>query len=91
MTMGERLRNWRLKTGLSQDQAAKAVGTNQGTWKAWELGSTPEADYIEAIERLTKGAVSFHGWAKDRRRKRREGATPTESGMDVTATTAKAS
>ena len=91
MTTGERLRIWRTKAGLSQEQAAKTVGTNQATWKAWERGSTPEADYIEAIERLTKGTVSFHSWAKDRRRKRREAAAPTESGTDVTATTAKAS
>lgn len=89
MTTGERLRNWRKKAGLSQDQAAKLVGTIQATWRAWESGSTPEADYIEALEKLTKGAVSFSGWARDRRKKRRVDAAP-ESGTDVTAQAAKA-
>lgn len=89
MTTGERLRSWRVKAGLSQEQAAKTVGTTQATWKAWERGSTPEADYIEALERLTKGAISFRGWARDRKKKRRAEVAPT-SGTDLTVDAAKA-
>ena len=70
MTTGEKLRTWREKSGLTQDQAAKCIGATQATWKAWEHGSTPEADYIEAIEKLTHGAILFRHWARCRRRKR---------------------
>jgi len=90
MTTGEKLRNWRNREGLSQDQAAKKVGTTQRTWGAWEDGSTPEADFIESIEKLTGGAVAFRDRARSRRKKRREDAA-TESATDVTRVPARAS
>lgn len=70
MTMGERLKGWRTKNGLSQRVAAEKVGTGQRTWADWETGTTPEVDYLEALEKLTDGAVTIKGWAKERRAER---------------------
>ncbi len=80
MTNGEKLRAWRERAGLSQDKAARRVGTSQRTWGAWEAnGTTPEIDYADAIEKLTGGAVQMRDWVKSRRKKRREEAISTET------------
>lgn len=72
VTMGKRLKAWRKRVGLSQDGAAKRLGTSQRTWAAWEMdGTTPEVDYCEAIEDLTGGEVAVSDWARARRNKRR--------------------
>jgi transcriptional regulator with XRE-family HTH domain len=93
MTTGGRLRAWRIRAGLSQEQAAERVGTTQRTWGAWEIGSTPEADFIEAIEKLTSGSITFRDWARSRRKKRRDDAAASAppSGTDLSSNTAKAS
>lgn len=76
MTNGEKLRAWRERVGLSQDQAAKRVGTVQRTWAGWEKSTTPEVDYCEQIQELTGGEVSTKDWARSRRRKRRNEESP---------------
>jgi transcriptional regulator with XRE-family HTH domain len=79
MDVGEKLRVWREKVGLSQDEAARRVGTSQRTWGAWEAnGTTPEIDFAEAIEKMTNGGISMRDWARGRRR-RRKAARAAES------------
>lgn len=72
--MGKRLKAWRKRLGISQEGAAKRLGTSQRTWAAWELGSTPEVDYCEALEDLTGGEISISDWVESRRKKRRSDA-----------------
>jgi transcriptional regulator with XRE-family HTH domain len=72
MTNGARLREWRESMGLSQEEAARRIGAKQRTWAGWEtFGTTPEVDYCEAIEALTKGIITMRDWARSRRRTRR--------------------
>ena len=71
MDVGQRLRQWRTKVGSSQKVAAEQIGTDQRGWASWVAGTTPEVDYTEAIERLTKGAVTIRDWVRERRKKRR--------------------
>lgn len=79
MRTGERLRAWRQKAGLSQEQAAKKVGTTQRSWGAWETDTTPEIDFAEAIEKLTRGEITMRDWSRCRRKKRREDAASAPS------------
>lgn len=67
---GRRLAAWRkaqLGDGgkpLSQLAAAKRIGATQGAWGAWEKGrSAPAAFFANALDDLTRGAVSARGWA----------------------------
>lgn len=71
MTIGERLRAWRGRAGLSQREAAAEVGVTQRAWSQWEADEvTPEVDLCDAIERLTEGRVSIAHWVQERRRRR---------------------
>ncbi len=92
MTTGKKLRAWRDAAGLSQEEAAKRIGTGQRTWGQWELEeSTPEVDYAAELERMTAGAVTVLDWAKSRRRQRKKTraakakVAAAESGTDVAA------
>jgi DNA-binding XRE family transcriptional regulator len=87
---GARLRAWREKhkPRLSQAAAAKEIGTTQRTWADWEAGEySPEIDFAEAIERLTKGKVCMRHWAATRRAKR-NAARKDESGTTLPVTKA---
>jgi transcriptional regulator with XRE-family HTH domain len=83
MDVGQRLRQWRTKVGISQKVAAEQIGTDQRVWASWEAGTTPEVDYTEAIERLTKGAVTIRDWVRERRKKRRAANEQTRASATV--------
>lgn len=73
MSTGGKLRAWRERSGLSQDQCAKRIGTGQRTWGQWELEeSTPEVDYAAELEKMTDGAVTVLDWARSRRKQRKK-------------------
>ncbi len=56
---------------LSQDAAAKRLGTKQRTWADWEVEKYfPEVDFAEDIERLTGKSVRVTHWARACRAKR---------------------
>ena len=47
------LRQWRLLTGMTQEDFAKAVGRERTTIVRWESGKTqPKADDIAKIEKV---------------------------------------
>lgn len=50
VSLGEILRGWRTKHGLTQKAAANRVGVNQGTWSRWESGqSMPDTEGLATI------------------------------------------
>jgi DNA-binding transcriptional regulator YiaG len=60
MTTGADVRAWRQRLGLTQAQAAEALGVSDRAIRAWERGDyepgKPVARLMEAIEReATKG------------------------------------
>lgn len=56
MTIGERLRAWRVERGLSQKDAASLAGFTQGAWCQYENDEVlPRVQQAVAIAKLTEG------------------------------------
>lgn len=82
MRQAETLAAWRVKQSLSQEAAGRALakhlprpsnGVTQGTWASWESGlKAPDLTNALAIEQLTEGEVPATGWARARRKQRRQ-------------------
>ena len=59
-TLGKLLRRWRDGRGLSQRDAAEAVGTVQGRWSKWESDAErPGPAYLGAIADKSAGEMSL--------------------------------
>jgi transcriptional regulator with XRE-family HTH domain len=64
-TPGEKLKAWRLKAKLSQAEAAKLAGVQQGTWCGWESDSSePRLRHALRLEVITSGVVTLKDLAK---------------------------
>jgi len=58
-SVGALLLTWRRARGLSQDQAAEALGVARKTWGRWETGERhPEAAVVERIKAEVEDGVS---------------------------------
>lgn len=69
MTAHERLTAWRSARGISQQEAAEAIGATQSAWASWESGRRrPNVDFAAALAVLTD--IPFAAWARRRRRVR---------------------
>lgn len=52
MKVGDLLREWRAKAGLTQSQAGEAAGVSQASIAAYEANKTPPG--LERLERLAR-------------------------------------
>jgi transcriptional regulator with XRE-family HTH domain len=53
LTIGDRIRKWRLEQGLFQVDLAKRVGVSEMTIVNWEKGRTkPVRQYFERLEKI---------------------------------------
>jgi transcriptional regulator with XRE-family HTH domain len=58
--IGPLLRRWRESKGLTQREAAAAIGAHQGRWAKWETGKErPGPTYLRAIAKHSGGALSL--------------------------------
>lgn len=69
LEQGRRLAAWRSaqkdENGkiLSQDAAAKRIGSSQSAWAGWEVGrNAPSSWFAKEIAKLTRGKVRADGW-----------------------------
>ena len=57
-SVGALLKRWREACGLSQRDAAEAVGASQGRWCKWEIGpERPGPAYLKAIAEQSGGEL----------------------------------
>lgn len=62
MRGSKKLKAWR--GDRSQAELARRIGTEQGTWSAWERNKKrPGVRYAVALEKLTKGKVRADDWS----------------------------
>lgn len=60
--VGELLREWRERKGISQREAAELVAVKQATWCRWETGvSLPSTDVLTKIVAALDGEVTASG------------------------------
>lgn len=51
---------WRKSKNMTQEEVARLLGTDQGTYSHWERGArSPALDAAEKILRVTKGEVTL--------------------------------
>jgi len=64
MTTSERLRDWRKRQALSQQEAAGRAGVTQAVWSKLEAGKYARisAQTAERIERATGGEIRIADW-----------------------------
>jgi transcriptional regulator with XRE-family HTH domain len=53
-----KLRTWRLRQGLTQEELAEVLGTARASVNRYENGRMPTRRLIRAIHKLTKGKVT---------------------------------
>lgn len=60
-----KLKMWRKKKGLSQEELAKLLKSDQSNVSNLENGKIrPSLPTIEMISRITKGEVEYHDWVR---------------------------
>lgn len=62
MNAAQKLLEWRKGRNLSQREAAELAGLTKAAWQAYEAGASPKATAIDAIQKITDGAVSLSDW-----------------------------
>lgn len=60
MTMGERIKELRKKSGMTQTDLAKKLGVTKGTISTWETGNrTPSFDALDTMGELFEASMDY--------------------------------